>query len=339
MAAVRIHDIARELNLSAMTVSRVLNRSEGTSVAAETAERVLQAAAEMGYRPNRHARALATGRTSTIAIWISHLHSSVYTQIAKCCREEIERAGLQADVSEMHWHFATPTLPRRFDWQVDGILAVDPPSGSVLNTLLNETPLSKVPRVNLGSGKDAEWSGDYVRVDLSAGTRLAIDHLARAGCRRIAYAVPHGADRPGSGNYDAYTERMQKAGLLPETIIHTALDMPSVRSDIYAYILSHGKPDGIYCHNDEIAIAAFRAVRDLGLRVPDDVLLIGCEGNEFMEYFDPPLSTVSMQIPEMCRSAWHLLQRRLRNADAAAEQILLPPQFVQRRSSTFPSKP
>lgn len=338
MAAVRIQDIARELNLSAMTVSRVLNRSEGTSVAAETAERVLQAAAEMGYRPNRHARALATGRTSTIAIWISHLHSSVYTQIAKCCREEIERAGLQATISEMHWHFAAPSLPHRFDWQVDGILAVDPPAGSVLNALLEETLLSKVPRVNLGSGKAAEWSGDYVRVDLSAGTRAAIDHLARTGCRRIAYAVPHGADKPGSGNYDAYSEAMQKAGLSPEKIVHAVWDMPSVRRDVSAHILSQGKPDGIYCHNDEIAIAAFRAVRDLNLRVPDDVLLIGCEGNEFMEYFDPPLSTISMQIPEMCRVAWRLLQRRLGSADADAEQILLPPQFIQRGSSTFPGK-
>ncbi len=336
--AVRIQDIARELNLSAMTVSRVLNRSLGASVAAETAERVLQAATEMGYRPNRHARALATGRTHTIAIWISHLHSSVYTQIAKCCREEIERAGLQASISEMHWHFAAPSLPHRFDWQVDGILAVDPPVGSVLNALLEETLLSKIPRVNLGSGQAAEWSGDYVRVDLRAGTRAAIDYLARAGCRRIAYAVPLGADRPGTGNYDAYCESIQKAGLSQEIIVHAVRDMPSVRSDVYAHILTHGKPDGIYCHNDEIAIAAFRAVRDMNLRVPDDVLLIGCEGNEFMEYFDPPLSTISMQIPEMCRIAWHLLHRRLGNADAAAEQILLPPQFIQRESSTFPSK-
>jgi DNA-binding LacI/PurR family transcriptional regulator len=331
--AVRIEDIARDLNISAMTVSRVLNRREGTYIAPQTIERVLQAAAKMGYRPNRYARALATGRTHTIGVWISHLHSSVYTQIAKSCREEIERSGLQAAISEMHWHFPGPGSHPRLDWQVDGVLAVDPPEPDTLATLLNDAVLHSLPRVNLGSGRAVEWEGDYVRVDLCEGTRAAVDHLASLGCKRIAYALPYGIHLPGGGNTDAYLNSMQKAGLEPEMILHRNWDMDSVRRDVRGHVQAHGCPDGLYCHNDEIAIAAFRAVRDMKLRVPDDVMIIGCEGSEFMAYFDPSLSTISMPIQRMCQQAWNLLERRLQHTDAPPEQIILLHEFLQRESS------
>ncbi len=341
--AVRLSDIARELNLSAMTVSRVLNRPEGTYIAPETERRVLRAAAEMGYRPNRHARALATGRTNAVAVWVSHLESSVYTQITKYCREEIEQAGMQATISAMDWHFSAPDNPRRFEWPVDGILAIDPPGPERLAGLLGDrigdaALFEATPRVQLGSGREVEWDGDFVRVDLGAGAAAAVDHLAKAGCRRIAYSVPAGLHLPGQGNYDAYSAAMHRAGLVLETIVHARWDMASARRAVREHIVRHGAPGGVYCHNDELAMAAFRAVRDLGLRVPADVLLIGCEGSEFLEYFDPPLSTISMPIPEMCRTAWSLLQRRLERPDAPPEQIILPHRFLARESSVPPVK-
>ena len=332
--AVRLQDIARELNLSAMTVSRVLNRPEGTYIAPDTERRVLRAAAQMGYRPNRHARALATGRTGTIAVWVSHLESSVYTQIAKHCREAVEAAGMQASIAAMDWHFGDSDTPRRFEWPVDGVLAVDPPEPATLARLLGDSAAgSKTPRVYLGSGRDVVWNGDFVRVDLGKGAEAAVAHLAGAGCRRIAYSVPAGLHQPGNGIYDAYCAAMHRAGLAPEAIIHERWDMASVRRDVRDYVAACGAPGGVYCHNDELAMAAFRALRDLGLRVPDDVLLIGCEGSEFAEYFDPPLSTISMPIAEMCRTAWGLLQGRLQLPEAPPEQITLPHQFLERESS------
>lgn len=335
--AVRLQDIARELNLSAMTVSRVLNRPAGTYIALETEQRVLRAAADMGYRPNRHARALATGRTGTVAVWVSHLESSVYTQIAKHCREAIEAAETQASVSVMDWHFSESSEPRRFEWPVDGILAVDPPEPETLARMLGDSAAeSKTPRVYLGSGRDVQWDGDFVRVDLGKGAEAAVEHLAASGCRRIAYSVPAGLHQPGNEIYEAYCGTMRRAGLMPEIIVHPHWDMASVRRDVREYVAACGAPGGVYCHNDELAMAAFRALRDLGLRVPEDVLLIGCEGSEFTEYFDPPLSTISMPISEMCRTAWSLLQRRLKTPDALPKQIVLPYQFLKRESSMPP---
>jgi DNA-binding LacI/PurR family transcriptional regulator len=333
--SVSIYDIARELSLSAMTVSRVLNQPERSSVAAATRERVLKAASEMGYRPNRNARALVSRRTHTLSLWIDHVHSSVYSQIADACREEIQRAGLEVNICEMSWHFSRPNH-RRFEWMVDGIIAVDPPVAAALASYLADAPHLAVPRVNIGSGIPVVWEGDYVRVDLQEGTRAAVAHLVRAGCRRIAYSVPAGSDQPGCGNYDAYTEAMLGAGLDPECIVHEDLRMPMVRRRTADYIKAHGKPDGIFCHYDELAIAGFRALRDLNLRIPEDVLIIGCEGNEFMDYFDPPLSTIAMPIKEMCHRAWEMLQRRIAETDTPPEGIVLPYEFHSRLSSQSP---
>ena len=244
---------------------------------------------------------------------------------------------MQASVAAMDWHFSASDTPRRFEWPVDGVLAVDPPEPDILARLLGDSAAgSKTPRVYLGSGRDVAWNGDFVRVDLGAGAAVAVAHLAGAGCRRIAYSVPHGLHQPGNEVYDAYCAAMSCAGLVPETIIHDRWDMASARRDVRDYVVKRGAPGGVYCHNDELAIAAFRALRDLGLRVPEDVLLIGCEGNEFMAYFDPPLSTISMPVAEMCRTAWSLLERRLQTPDAPPEQVTLPHRFWKRESSAPP---
>ncbi|BDI32051.1 LacI family transcriptional regulator [Capsulimonas corticalis] len=334
--AVTIHDIARELDLSAMTVSRVLNRPESSSIAPATKERVLKAAASMGYRPNRHAKALVTKRLNTVALWIDHLHSSVYSQIAHACREEIQRAGLQLEICEMDWHFGKPESQRRFEWMVDGVIAVDPPEASALAALMANAPLDHIPRVNLGSAVSVAWEGDYVRVDLQLGARVAIEHLLGQGCRRIAYVVPAGLDRSGVGNYDAYTDTMRAAGKVPEYIVLEDLSLPAVRDAARRYVQGHGQPDGVFCHYDELTIAVFRALRDLNLRVPQDVLIVGCEGNEFMEYFDPPLSTVAMPARELVRIAWELLQNRMEHPEAEPKGVLVPHQFHLRQSAIAP---
>jgi LacI family transcriptional regulator len=333
--AVSIYDIARELNLSAMTVSRVLGQSTRGYVAPATRERVMKAASEMGYRLNRNARALASGRTYTIALWIDHLRSSVYSQIVDACRAEVQGMGQELIVCEMNWHFSKPGH-RRLEWMVDGIIAVDPPVASDLAVYLADALMESLPRVQLGSGLPVIWEGDYVRTDLQDGTRAAIEHLLRAGCQRIAYSVPAGIDQPGLGSFDAYAETVRRAGLQPEVIVQCDHRMPAVRQATADYIRAHGKPDGLFCHYDELAIAGFRALRDLGLRVPDDVLIIGCEGNEFMDYFDPPLSTIAMPIKEMCQRAWQLLQRRIAEPDAPPEAVTLPYKFHDHPSSRRP---
>jgi DNA-binding LacI/PurR family transcriptional regulator len=331
--AVTIHDIARELNLSAMTVSRVLSQAENVKVAPATRERVRQAAISMGYRPNRNASALASGRTQLIGLWISHLHSSVYSQIADACRKAVEGSGMEISVSQMDWHFSTAYSQRRFEWPVDGILAVDPPPVKQIEALIKDVPWQDIPRVNLGSGQSVAWSKDYVRIDLKDAACKATEHLLKVGCRRIAYVTTEGLDRPGMSHYDGYTQVIKSAGYEPECITANSWDCAVVRRYVRDYIQKHGHPDGIFCHHDELAIASYRALRDLKLNIPQDVAIIGCEGNEFLEYFDPPISTMALPIKEMCQYAWQLLNQRINEPESAPQGVTLPYEFLERESS------
>ncbi len=331
-----IYDIARSLNLSAMTVSRALNQNDKSYVSPETRRRVMQAARELGYTPNRNARALVTKRTNSISVWIDHLHSSVYAQIAEACRSQIQSAGYDVTICEMGWHFQEPSKYHRAEWAVDGVIAVDPPDEADLAEYLKLLPGKPSQRVNIGSGHAVVWSGDYVKVDLQKGTRAAVEHLIAQGCRRIAYAAPSWIDRPGLGNFDAFTDTMLANKLQPEYIPHGNWSLPGIRETTRSYIASNGAPDGIFCHYDEIAIASFRAIRDLNLNIPHDVMIIGCEGNEFMAYFDPPLSTIAMPVEEMCNHAWKLLQRRMLDPVAPSEVVTLSYEFQRRESSDRP---
>ena len=331
--AVTLRDIARELNLSPMTVSRALAPGEHASVKPRTRRLVEEAALRLGYQTNRNARALASGRTLVLGLWISHLHSSVYSQIVKACQTAIADTGLQLAVSEMDWHFYEDDDHRQFQWPIDGVLAVDPPPLGEMEKLLGPTPWQDIPRVHLGSGQGVPWSGDYVSVDLGAGTRAAIEHLVRAGRRRIVYVAPPNGDQAGQCHFDAYTQTMREAGLQARCIVAASWDLAAARAAVAAFIGRGELLDGIYCHHDEFAIAAFRAARDAGLQVPHDVAVIGCEGNAFLEYFDPPLATIAMPIETMCARAVALLQDRIARPDAAPQGITLPFEFLQRPSA------
>ena len=331
--AITIRDIAREVGLSPMTVSRALASGDGASVKPRTRQLIEEAALRLGYQPNRSARALASGRTFVVGLWISHLHSSVYSQIARACQRALGDTDLQLVVSEMDWHFYADNAHRQFQWPIDGVLAVDPPPLIEMEKLLGPSPWQDIPRVHLGAGQNVPWPGDTVFVDLGAGTRAAIEHLLRIGRKRIAFFVPSHCDQAGQCHYDAYVATMKQAGLPTRCIVAPSWELPAARRAVADSIAQHGAPDAIYCHHDEFAIAAFRAVRDLDLRVPADVAIIGCEGNDFLEYFDPPLSTVAIPIEAMCARALNLLQRRIREPAATPQHLTLPFEFLARGSS------
>ena len=331
--AVTIRDIARELDLSAMTVSRALTPGAEVAVKPLTRRRVEEAALRLGYRANRNARALASGRTLVLGLWISHLRSSVYGQIARACQRAVAHTGLELAISEMDWHFYGEREIRRFQWPVDGILAVDPPAPGEMDKLLGPTLWQQTPRVHLGSGQGVPWHGDSVFVDLGAGTRVALQHLMRSGRGRIAYLAPPRGDSAGLSHYDAYLETMKKAGLPSLCIVAPTWELASARRAVADFIAENGAPDAIYCHHDEFAIAAFRAARDVGLRVPDEVAIIGCEGNDFLEYFDPPLATIALPIEAMCARAVSLLQARIARPAGAPQSPVLPFEFLARDSA------
>lgn len=322
-----IADIARRAGVSNWTVSHVLNRRADVSIADATRARVMQAAADMGYRPNPAARALANGRTQLVALWV--IAGDSYSPYFARVQYELQRRVLEGGYRALTEDVPLPDAHRRgfarlLNWPVDGVMACDVagPADAYVSAAEGRPPL-----VSLGV-----WcveAADYVRLDLAPGSRDAVRHLLTVGCRRIAFVGPAAHDDRAA----AYEEVMREAGR-PAELVHTpANDRASIRAFFHDYLMANGRPDGLFCQNDDRAIACCRALADLGLRVPEDVAVVGCDGIEETEYRTAPISTIQVPVGEMCDLAWRALRARMTDPLAPPRRHVLTPPLVVRESS------
>jgi len=328
---ISLREVAARAGVSDATVSRVLNRVD-SRISAGTQQRVHKAAADLGYQPNLAARALVTGRTQTLALWLANLREPYYASVIHHTQQEVKRHGFDLLFSEI------ATMPDQsldsskvLAWPADGILGVDIGGRVVpglVGTLLHQKPF-------VGMGGYCVPTADFVSVDFTAQVAEAVRHLARIGCRRIAYMVPDWFHRPDDPRQNGYDAVMRETGQAGEYItIPLSDDTRAVaRRHLREYVAERGRPDGLFCFNDDIAIGAYRGLRDVGARIPEDTAIIGCDGLEDTLYFDPPLSTLTQPIDEMCAQAWAFLQQRIAEPGRPLQQKWLHPRLEVRGSA------
>lgn len=326
-------DVARLAGVSQATVSYVLNQRTDLKIREETRQKVLDAAQALGYQPNLAARTLVTGKTRTIALWVPNVYHSVFSHV-------IEQVMQHAQASQYHVlivHLNAETRESLISGgllsasHVDAILALD--ARGLVNEIL-DAQAGSLPIVSLGPAYSTRT--DHVGVDLHGGSLLAVRQLREIGCRRVAYAGFKGLLRARDPRYDAYVQVMQEAGKEPEFIPLEKGDYEygclAVR-ERFARPDRPDRPDGLFCWNDEVAIGANCALADLGLRVPEDVALIGSDGIRETAYAVPTISTVAQPFAEMCGLAWEFLQRRLQEPALPLQGAVLPMRLEKRAST------
>lgn len=338
MSNVTMSQIAEAAKVSQSTVSFVLNGRQraGGSISESTAQRVRQVAQELGYRPNRTARALATGKSNLIGLGMWNLERAHYASVTKCVQEELESSQkhlliscLKSQRSEDDPHL----LESIFPWPLDGVITLQ--ADRVLERHWEKFRSWPAPIVNMGRPLLPLENIDSVEVNLEIGVREAIEHLLKIGCRRIAFATPKKAIRKMEFRTRAYADALGQARIPTEYISLTNYDQSrkDARVEVQEYVQKHGCPDGILCFNDEVAIGCYRALRDLGIDIPQQVAIVGCDGIEEIEYLDCPITTIVQPVKEMCHIAWQLLQERSKNPDRPFQQKVLLPQLAMREST------
>jgi DNA-binding LacI/PurR family transcriptional regulator len=327
---VTLKDIASQAGVSKMTVSAVLSgKSTHVFVSESTRQRVLALAHELGYRPNSAAQALVTGRTHVIEFWAQNLSNPFFNTVFHLARQRLLEYNLATTLCE--FFLPTPTDPCP-SWPADGLLIFDWPVGAgALQNHLQARGCSHLPVVTMGAYYIE--SADYVGIDLYAGAEQAVRHLVSSGCRRVAYVVDKGSAYAQEVRYRAYTTTVEQTGQAPEYIVIPTASRSSARTALGEYVQARGSPDGLFCHNDLIAMGVYRALCDLGLSVPEDVSLIGCDGIEEVECLERPLSTVVQPAGEMCALACRFLHARLDDPSVPPQQAILQPELVIRQSS------
>ena len=335
-----IKEIAAHLKITPTAVSYALNgRTE--KVSAATRQRVLEAARTMGYQPHTAAQALRTGRHHAVLVLIRTPQSPYYAEIMHYLVQQIlahpYQVILQRAARPEDECLSLPLDPANISalhTGVDGYFLVDAPqTTAALRKSQAERPRPK-PVISLGTFHDSE--GDFVGIDLAQGTREAVLHLLRLGCRRVAYLIDAGTYSMNEARRAAYVSAMEEAGLVPELLVAPEQSRTAACHFTRDYFFSKDGPDGLLCVNDEMAMGAHRALWDLGLRVPEDIALVGCDGIPEAEYARPSLSTIIQPIEEMCRMAWEFLERRLEHPNLPPQQALLAAKLSIRASSGSP---
>lgn len=338
--AVTLAQIARRLGVSEATVSRVLNGRATSLISKSTAERVLAVAAEMGYRAGRVAKGAKLGRTGVVALWIRRPDAPYYARIVQLIQQLAAEDGFEMILRGYRDEPTPAALPGGRDrgrnwgnaaWPIDGLLCAD---CRVLaeSYLGGRAPGLQVPIV--GMGNDYPGGIDAIGLDIERGADEAVRHLLAMGCRRIVHvnaetAIPIVRD----GRAARYRSAVEEAGLTARVITIPVEGRALAREAMLAHVREHGPPDGVFCMNDDIAMGVYRALRDLDLRIPDDVALVGCDDIEDVSYLDVPLSTIRQPTDELCGAAWQALRRRMAEPRAPLLRELITPHLVVRRSS------
>lgn len=332
MANITREDVAREAKVSGTTVSRVLSGKDA-QIGEDARRRVWEAAERLGYVPNPAAKALLTGRTQLIGLWMclgySRYRAHVLDRMASILAET-DYAIAVTDVEEdLFWRHS---MARALRIGVDGILAFDTPTAGDAFARTDKNQAGTTPLVGMG----AFWSKStsYVGVDLGTGVEAAMRHLFEVGHRDVAYFFP-GEHRPKEkeARRDAYVAAMAAAGRTPNFIPTSGLTVAEAANGLRAYLADRPAPKALFCFNDEVAVGASQALLERGLRPGFDSAIVGCDGIEETALLPYPITTIAQPVDEMCALAWEFLSERLENPSAPLRQKVLTPQLIIRAST------
>lgn len=327
MRPVRLADIARLAGVATSTASRAL--SDPGRVNAATRQRIAQIATDLGYSPNSPARALTSGRTGSIAVLVSDVTNPFYFGIIKGTQRQLKASGytqLLIDTEESDQN--EDDLLHRLRSSFDGVvLAASRLSDRVLAELASQLPLVAVNRQTKGV--------PTVFIDTPKGIEQAVEHLVSLGHRDIAYVSGPETSWPNEGRW----RRFVKCGEAHAVTTRRLGPFSPQRSAgaAAADALLNTASTAAVAFNDLLAIGMLQHLSARGVRVPDQVSIVGCDDIFGADFCNPPLTTLTAPIEQAGRLAVTLLLAQLEHRSSSARRRASLPTHLTVRSSTGPA--
>jgi LacI family transcriptional regulator len=294
-----IRDVAAGAGVSVATVSRVFNQKG--PIREETARRVMEVAGALQYVPHAGARSLSTRSTRTIGVVLPDLHGEFFSEVirgidsaARDSGYHLLLSGSHADRDEMR------AVVQAVRGLVDGLIIMSPDLDP--NALCDELPAG-IPAVLLNAKADGRPS---ITIDNAGGARDVVRHLAALGHERIAFITG-----PARNNDAEQRRRGFRAGVKTRGV--EAIEIAGDFTEESGYEAARQiaalepRPTAVFAANDSMAIGALSGFRDAGLRVPDEMALVGFDDVPIARFLDPPLTTVKVPIAELGRRGLLLL--------------------------------
>lgn len=330
-----IREVAERAGVSTMTVSRVINKSGYVSPGARS--RVEAAIAEMGYVPNALARSLRFKQTKTLALVLSDITNPFFTTIARGVEDVANHHGFNVifgntDESETKQAEYLTILVQK---QVDGVLLVPARSTDGSITFVQSR---RVPTVVLDR-RVPDSLVDGVRCDSEQGAYDLVQLMLGLGHSRIAILNGPPEVSTAADRLAGYRRALTEAGLAidPTLILHDRFTQDAGYLMAKQVLAIAPRPTALFAANNFIAIGAYRALRDAGLRVPEDMAMVAFDDLPSTLVLEPFLTVAAQPAYEMGRRATELLLERLAgDGPPNCQEIVLPVEIIQRRSSGRP---
>ena len=344
-------DVARKAGVSRSAVSLVLNqRGDEVGIAEATRQRILDAARELGYRPNALARSVALGQSRMIGYLVSDPRYEPYWNTIVGALSEVEQQGFTLKLLSVSRATLSERVRQCAELRLGGLVVRVDGDKSLI---FEEANRAKIPVVAVDEGVPQPF-GIRVASDDGPGIRSAVEHLTQLGHCKIGFIssgfpqLHHTAGDIGTTREQLFRQEMAARGLeLPEGYVtQEAMSVygPEAEPTIHSAsaqaatqaLLSHpaGRPSAIVCWRDEAAMVAIRECRRQGLRVPEDISVVGFSDISAARLCDPPLSTVKMPWESIGRLAIQQLAQRIdEEFHPSPITHLVPTTFVARKSS------
>lgn len=319
-------DVARLAGVSQAAVSRVF--TPGASASAETIEKVRRAAAQLGYRPNRLARSLNTGRSGMVGLAIGYLENQFYPLVLQHLSRALQAEGYHVLV------FMTggpdenvdAVIEEILDYQVDGLIAA---SVGLSSQLARRAQAANVPVVLLNRGQDDEALSS-VTSDNRAGGRAIADFLVAGGHRRIAYIAGWEAASTQRDRELGFREGLAAHGLTLWARGCGEFEQAAAIEAARALFSCRTRPDAVFVANDHMALPVMDVIRhELGLRIPEDVSVVGYDDAPPAAWPAYDLTTVRQKIPEMVDACVEIILQGIAGRATPIKQVIGGPLIIR----------
>lgn len=330
---ITLTDVAKEAGVSVQTASHVMSGNQTVRLPETTRERVRQAAAKVGYQPNRLAQAMRMGRTHMVSVWLPvDLMVFTYLRMLRAISQASQRDGYDTLIVGLDSNFAYNAEGRTpFQWPVDGVLAVD--AGRAARKFRENPANDTTPVVVLGM--EEYHNGDAVGWDVMGSAYEVTHRLIAKGAKRIVHATLPWVmrDYPNEQRRRGYTDAMTEMGLQCEFAAIDGESSREVEILATAWLDEHGVPDAIFGFTDSMAIGFARALIAKGVKIPGQCMIWGFADYPEAEDFRIPISSIRPPVERIVEQGWTWLIDRIENNPGESRSALFPMDLIEREST------
>lgn len=321
-----ITDIAKRTGLSITTVSRVLNgKAEQYRIGKVSQQKVLEAAKELNYIPNQYAANLRTGRSNTIALIVPSINNPFFADIASNINAEVRKFGYITLISDSdeNEEIEELELKQLVSRNIEGLIII--PCGNkwehIKSLYDNGLPMICIDRYF----EDLDLP--YVSTNNYDGAYTATKYLIENGHSRITCIQGVQQSTPNKLRVKGFKDAMEEAGLDSSNIVGDSFTLQNGYLETKLMLQQAEKPTAVFTLSNTIAMGCMKALKEEGIRIPEDISILTFDDHPYLDYLSTPLSCIAQPVEDISKIATKYLFARLNGNESGTRQVLLKPKL------------